>query len=835
MAHRPNGDRTPNDSSDYHVVDQLLSPDSGGDYQGPKRSFSPRSGSLQQSGSDHLEGVTSKSSDLSTDSIIRRVEEEIAAARKAAASAKNRLGPAPVPEPDDEDMQDILNTTSTVDGHNSTFQQVHSNDRDEISLDRTEDFFGDEFQSCASKEDVTSVGELSVIQEARQALYVKEVTPEENGTEVEPRPSDEQLSPLQAIVEVENEISSSSTSTSLIINDTTPAYELQSPIKASPSADTINENLSTGSAELELAALTRTQQRKGENNTPVIISRSNAPSLSITSSDREIADIVHGSGSGELAGDRARAILDTLKERRENFSTHFRSSSCLSNPPSPVPPSEDVFKHSIIGGPASETSAPSLGTNNYLKGALSMDAVSKRLMCERRMTEITTSALETAEIVNLALPMHASTKLLNSGGPKMEAASLDTGEVFNVASTMHLEAENRQIVDEKKEDESDDIPARNEPASDLASPAHVKRRLQKTKSENNTHTETSDKKAALKVSENDDAINRKSRRIRFRDTFPVLKPTNRPRAADEIIADYLISKPVFPICWVRPKNNLKQLIVAAMGNSLPRRSNACGAFKVLTRQKKNQLTLARTDGFMEALVFAASQEIPSKPDDRELALVCRTRAVACLSNVCEPKDNRVHILTHPGNKECLMKVILDDDSEARVLACVAFALLAKTPECREIMTETEGLLDILAQVMLGQEAERQIAIESSASSLERTRSEPNYSSNDESHRSRYSSQKSDDRSASTGYSSNSHHEQSSRDSADDISDEEISKKTTKKTNNSIRCKNEEKRDEFYARARANACAALMHLSKHCAVMVSRIVPAFRPCNCYVLF
>jgi hypothetical protein len=39
---------------------------------------------------------------------------------------------------------------------------------------------------------------------------------------------------------------------------------------------------------------------------------------------------------------------------------------------------------------------------------------------------------------------------------------------------------------------------------------------------------------------------------------------------------------------------------------------------------------------------------------------------------------------------------------------------------------------------------------------------------------------------------------------------------------SIRNQTEERREEFMLEARANACAALMHLSKHCAISVSRL-------------
>ena len=195
---------------------------------------------------------------------------------------------------------------------------------------------------------------------------------------------------------------------------------------------------------------------------------------------------------------------------------------------------------------------------------------------------------------------------------------------------------------------------------------------------------------------------RRSNRIKFRDPFPVIKPPVPPREAHEIIQDHFVEVPHVDVEWIKPKTDLRQLIVAAMGPSLPRRSNACGALKVLLHQsKQNQLAMVRTDTFLVALVYAASQPIPVGLE-REIALDARTRAVACIASVCEPKENRAILILYPGLLDCLATVVEEDMGEARALACGACALLAKTLECRSTIVEERRLLELLARVCGGQ-------------------------------------------------------------------------------------------------------------------------------------
>jgi hypothetical protein len=287
-----------------------------------------------------------------------------------------------------------------------------------------------------------------------------------------------------------------------------------------------------------------------------------------------------------------------------------------------------------------------------------------------------------------------------------------------------------------------------------------------------------------------------SRRIRFRDPFPKLKMCQAPRDPLTVIDEHAVGLPIGKLRWNKPTKTLKQLLVAVMGPSLQRRSNACGALKVLAKQKKNQKSLVRMDGFLSAMIFAVREDISSS--EVALALDARTRAMTTLRNVCEPKENRIRVFTYKGLPECLMKVIREDPGEARVLACGALALVAKTPECREAMARTKGLLDLLAEVLSGelltpvvkpQEWKRRDDGEEGDSSDESTaHDEDDLSSHSGSSFSSEESNCADPPGAHAGFAS-------------------------------IRKKAEGMHDEFLQRARSNACAAVLHLSKHCPVTV----------------
>lgn len=297
------------------------------------------------------------------------------------------------------------------------------------------------------------------------------------------------------------------------------------------------------------------------------------------------------------------------------------------------------------------------------------------------------------------------------------------------------------------------------------------------------------------------AIDGDSREIEFRHPCPLPSPLHRPRPTSEIKADNSLGIPERNKRWSQPKPELVELLRAVKGASMARRSNACGALKVLTNKKKNQLTLVRTKGFLEALVFAVNEALPVK--DRETALDARSRAVAVLLKVSEPKDNRTIVFAQPGLPECLVKVVEQDQGEARVHACGALAMLAKSPENREGLVQVEKLVNILALVV--------------NNTIDCVRQSP---SKDENEASRIEDYGSD------GFGSISFSDCSSVPMTDDdelsyalSSPSAASPRTGRKTPvpDSFRHKQGEMYEEYLAQARLNACAVFLHLSKHCAI------------------
>eukprot|EP00977_Amphora_coffeiformis_P020780 scaffold8471_cov184-Amphora_coffeaeformis.AAC.25 len=327
-------------------------------------------------------------------------------------------------------------------------------------------------------------------------------------------------------------------------------------------------------------------------------------------------------------------------------------------------------------------------------------------------------------------------------------------------------------------------------------------------------------------------------KIRFRDPYPILRPEKQPRDPKEIIAEYTTPREQDPIRWVRPKPDLKQLIVAAMGTSLARRSNACGALKVLTKSKKNQINLFRTDSFMSSLLYCASQEIPTQ--ERDVALDARTRAVSCIKAVCEPKVNRYHVVTFPGVLDCLAKVIQTDNGESRSLACGALALIAKTSDCREEIAKDFRLAKLLAQVLGNRvpvpspvKEEKKEDHASSPQTVEHTDEEDD----DNSENSGIAGEESTIGDYDTAFAGsvgmlesfdmlsrnnpNSPHPQSDEErTVEDATVTSYESENDQPPVDSIRKMNLERNQKFVQESRANACAVLLHLSRECALSVS---------------
>jgi len=285
-----------------------------------------------------------------------------------------------------------------------------------------------------------------------------------------------------------------------------------------------------------------------------------------------------------------------------------------------------------------------------------------------------------------------------------------------------------------------------------------------------------------KAVEHVDTISCHGKKVKFKKRYPIPNQMKKLRQPSEIMFDYQLEKPSDKLWQSMPKKDLKELLQAVTGTSLQRRSNACGALKVLSTQEKNQMTLVRTQGFMDAVVFAISDSDYSI-EDKDAGTAARTRAVNVVLNVSVKKDNRYHVLLHPGLRESLVKCMTEDKAEARELACVVLATLAKSQHCREPMPQTEKLVDALATILKRSDspmfdADRQGYLEEKI----------DYSGDDEL-----------SRIVSTTFSS------SSSSSSTNISSGDESVETQKEDS------------EMRRRTRMNACAALMHLSKECSI------------------
>ena len=310
--------------------------------------------------------------------------------------------------------------------------------------------------------------------------------------------------------------------------------------------------------------------------------------------------------------------------------------------------------------------------------------------------------------------------------------------------------------------------------------------------------------------------------IEFRHPYPLPPPVPRPRPACDIIQNSTLRVPDSFKLWSQPKPELEKLLLAVQGSSLPRRSNACGAMKVLSMKKKNQLTLVRTRGFLDGLVFAMKADIPLD-QDCDIARDARGRAATTLLNVSEPKDNRVLVFNHPGVASAIVKVIQEDPGEARVHACATLGMLAKTPVNRQLMIKVEGLVDVLAKVLAGSIDDEQRPIhDEDEGSEEETDGFGSSSFSSES----VSGHGSVNGSVSGSLRGSTHGSVSASGSVSVQDDASVGGSSVssahspvrkKKGGKSIRRQKDEKYDEFLGLARSNSCAALSHLSKHCSI------------------
>jgi len=295
--------------------------------------------------------------------------------------------------------------------------------------------------------------------------------------------------------------------------------------------------------------------------------------------------------------------------------------------------------------------------------------------------------------------------------------------------------------------------------------------------------------------------------VEFRHPYPLPPEQKKQRAPEDIIRDHSEEVSDLNITWRKPSAQLKELLSAAKGSSVARRSNACGALKVLTLKKKTLYHLARTNGLLGALIYAAS-ECPCHVED-EAALDARNRAMAALINLSDLKENRFIILHHDGLIDCLLKVIIEDSSESRMLACRLFAVLAKTVKNRDSIVQNEHIVITLSCVLRGKCKENGLIIRSVSSDGVLTGSEPPHSDSEAcTDLVEYKGTKSGAESYLTDEESSWNDQRNS------------TPRTLKDAYNigSIRQKHDKKFDEYLNVSRLSSCAALSHLSKHCTAV-----------------
>jgi hypothetical protein len=360
---------------------------------------------------------------------------------------------------------------------------------------------------------------------------------------------------------------------------------------------------------------------------------------------------------------------------------------------------------------------------------------------------------------------------------------------------------------------------------------------------------------------------REHRQVVFRHPYPLPPPPILPRSDQMIIAENSVREKEINIKTVEPDHDLLQLIQAAEDDTLIRRSNACGALKVLASKDNNKVRLCRTKGLLDALVTASMDDAVDSD-----ALDARTRAVTTLLYLSEPKDNRLIVARHPQVLQVLIKVIEEDTGEARLRACSALATLAKTPQNRGLICSTERLAEVLSGLMVEGVAENEDAKREEAAkadlmiedeSIERicstaeSRDDPSLRDDDATMESFVSEDErlltntfsgtfsggtgtfteddftyqSEDLSVEGSMAEGSTMSQDDDDGShstasafsDDDGSEQEEEEGVEMQISSLKKLNIENSKDFLARSQLSACATLTHLTKHCANAVSYVV------------
>jgi len=163
-----------------------------------------------------------------------------------------------------------------------------------------------------------------------------------------------------------------------------------------------------------------------------------------------------------------------------------------------------------------------------------------------------------------------------------------------------------------------------------------------------------------------------------------------------------------------PNKNLTELITAIAPprdgvvnrHYMVRRKNACGTLQVLTANVSHRVNICWTVGVLSALVTVLEDSGPGTLDDAILDLAtrrefieARKRAVATLVNLATPQDNKIPMFHCPKLIASVIRVINQDDGEAKRGCCDLLALLSKSKDNKTLMAQIPGLVDAVTGVI----------------------------------------------------------------------------------------------------------------------------------------
>jgi len=360
------------------------------------------------------------------------------------------------------------------------------------------------------------------------------------------------------------------------------------------------------------------------------------------------------------------------------------------------------------------------------------------------------------------------------------------------------------------------------------------------------------------------------RTIKMRNPYPRPTLAPPPRSPDDIIAENTLPTPEIDPPSIVPNDQLLALLDAAQSSSLARRANAIGALRVLASsgdgKKTMPIKLVRTIVVLDALTNAAKHtpildtSLGMGREEYNTALDARTRSVSLMLLLCQPKENRLRVCHHPGLLDSLVKIMEEDTSEARMLASAVVATCAKTKENRQMMAKTPRLITVLSKLLKGEfnfskeeedgddamadykvvagegGVERLLSMD--YEEMEQLKEQLQKEEEEEKgkHRKRVVAEDDDEDDNHSTSSSASGLSRNSDYGTFDESDEDLSaedegrgprdaggplKNVVASGNNcpvnGMREQNLGKYEEFLAKSRISACAALLHLSKHCPV------------------